>query len=123
MTLVNAGHPLPLLYRSATGAVEEALSIDETGLPVGLVDDQKYATCTVQLESGDGLVVFSDGVSEAVDPKGRQLGTPALQTLLRGQPFAARATGERLLQSVRDHAAGCDQSDDITLVCLSRSQG
>jgi sigma-B regulation protein RsbU (phosphoserine phosphatase) len=75
----------------------------------------------VALRPGDGLVVFSDGVTEALDAEGHQFGTRGVNAVLAGGMFPPREVGERLLQEVRKHAQGCSQHDDITLVCFGRT--
>ncbi len=120
VTLVNAGHPSPLLSRRATGAVEEAVPIDVAGPPIGIVADQNYAFCQVQLQPGDRLVLFSDGVTEAMDARGRQFAVKGIETFLGGEPLSAHDTGPRLIEVVKKYAAGSSQHDDITLVCFGR---
>src|SRR5438477_11926928 len=61
---INAGHPSPILIRH--GAAQEAFT--EGSFPVGLVPEAEYSSARVQLEPGDTLVLFSDGVTEAMDP-------------------------------------------------------
>ncbi len=70
-TLVNAGHVLPLLYRRATGEVQEAISQEAAGLPLGVQKGQLYESCQVTLEPGDCLLLFTDGVCDAVNVHGR----------------------------------------------------
>jgi serine phosphatase RsbU (regulator of sigma subunit)/pSer/pThr/pTyr-binding forkhead associated (FHA) protein len=118
--VVNAGHPPPLLVCHATGELHEITPRDDAGPPLGVCDTYPYPVREVALEPGDTLVVFSDGVTEAMCARGRQLGTRGLRALL--EPTATpKEMGERILQGVKDHAAGCSQQDDITLVCLGRT--
>ncbi len=120
-TLVNAGHPSPLLFRHATGEVEKATPIEVAGPPIGIIDGYEYARCEVQLLPGDGLFLFSDGVTEAMDAQGHQFRTKRIHAVLQSGRFSPRATGERLIQEVKRHASGCSQNDDITLVCFGRA--
>src|SRR5262245_35814522 len=67
VTLVNAGHPPPLLYRPGTGAVQEALPGGTAGLPLGVEKGEVYRAFRVGLQPGDCLILYSDGVTEAMD--------------------------------------------------------
>lgn len=120
VTVVSAGHPSPLLMRRATGAVEDAMPRDTVGPPIGVLEDYPYEAHRVTLDPGDNLILFSDGVTEAMDVNERQLGTQGLRAAFQSNSVAPRKLGERLLQAVKKHAAGCSQHDDITLVCMGR---
>src|SRR5207245_8473059 len=67
VTLVNAGHPSPLIYHRATRTVEEAISTAAAGLPLGVLDGFEYGSCQISLEPGDSILAFTDGVTEATD--------------------------------------------------------
>jgi phosphoserine phosphatase RsbU/P len=121
ITLVNAGHPSPLLMRRAAGTVEEAVPIEVAGPPVGVGDGHEYTSCQVALQPGDGLILFSDGVTDAQDAQGLRFRSKGVHAVLRGGPWSARETGERLIQAVKQHASACPQNDDITLVCFGRA--
>ncbi len=121
VTLVNAGHPAPMLYRHATGTLEPAMSTSQVGLPLGVVADHAYPSCQVKLAPGDCILAFTDGVTEALDLENRQLHLEGVHRALSQGPFTPRGLGERLVQAVRQHAAGRSQHDDITLVCLGRN--
>ncbi len=121
LQLVNAGHPLPLLYRRATGVVEEAGRRADQGLPLGVLDDYAYESRPIALAPGDGLVVFSDGVTDAMNVQGQSFGSRNLRGVTQGGGTGPAALGERIVQAVKDHAAGCSQYDDITLVCFGRT--
>jgi serine phosphatase RsbU (regulator of sigma subunit) len=121
LTVVNAGHPSPLLVRRATGAVEEAAPADLRGPPVGVRDGYDYASREASLGPGDALVLFSDGVPDALCPLERPLGLKGARSVLEGGPFSAPEAGERLVQAVKQHAAGRPQNDDVTVVCFGRA--
>jgi serine phosphatase RsbU (regulator of sigma subunit) len=120
-TLVNAGHPAPLLCRAGTGAVEEALPLALAGEPLGITTGYAYVSSLVHLKPGDSLVLFSDGVTDALDAQGRPFRTSGVRAVLQGGRSSPPENGERLLQAVKRHAAGCSQNDDITLVCFGRT--
>jgi serine phosphatase RsbU (regulator of sigma subunit) len=120
LTLVNAGHPSPLLRRRATGALEEAIPGDVIGPPIGVLDDFPYEAHQVALEPGDDLILFSDGVTDAMDMHEDPLGTDRLRVAFQAGGCSPDKMGEGVLQAVKKHAAGQSQHDDITLVCLGR---
>ena len=119
VTLVNAGHPSPLLFHFATGAIEQAALVNVAGPPIGIEDDHKYSCCQVPVQPGDRLLLFSDGITEAMDAYSRTFGEMKLHPIF-SQPLSVRETGEKLVEAVKRHASGCQQNDDITLVCLGR---
>lgn len=120
VTLVSAGHQSPLLYRKAKNAVEDAISNDVVGLPLGVVDGVPYDACQVQLNPGDFLLAFTDGVSDAKDRNEVQFGMRGVHNVLKEGPYTSQSVGERLIKAVRLHASGCKQYDDITVVCFGR---
>jgi len=121
MTLANAGHMPPMLFRSAKGEVE-AIGEDETGLPLALEADVPYELIHAALEPGDSLVIFTDGISEAMSPAEELYGLERLADLIKATPGSALALGKTILEDVRRHAAGRAQNDDITLVCFGRTE-
>jgi serine phosphatase RsbU (regulator of sigma subunit) len=116
--VVDAGHPSPLLLR-AGGTVEETTPEEAAGLPIGIDGGYQYESRTVALAPGDRLLLFSDGVSDSMDVGDRRFGTAAIRATV-GVPFRPQATGQLLLRAVQRHAAGCEQNDDITVVCFGR---
>jgi CheY-like chemotaxis protein len=107
VTLVNAGHPPPLLYHRATCTVGEAISNEVAGLPLGVLDRFEYASCQVLLEAMDvnNVPFQAKGVFAAV----------------QGAPYSPRALGERVVTVVKQFAAGRSQHDDIALVGFGRT--
>ena len=78
---INAGHPSPFLIRN--GVAEDVFT--EGSYPVGLVPEAEYTAVCLKLEPGDTLVLFSDGVTEAMDPAEQLFGVPRLRDVLNGQ--------------------------------------
>jgi serine phosphatase RsbU (regulator of sigma subunit) len=122
LTLVNAGHPSPLLYRHATGAVEKATPVIVAGPPIGIEEDHPYRCRQLQVQPGDRLLLFSDGVTEAMDPQDRQFGKKGVRAVLEGGECSPQETVERVLLAVTRHASGASQHDDISLVCFGRTE-
>src|SRR5207253_424979 len=59
-TLVNAGHCMPLLYRSQTQLAEEAILHSDSGVPLGVSESPQYLSRQIELHPGDCLIVFTD---------------------------------------------------------------
>ncbi len=112
---INAGHCPPLLVR-AGGKMEELAA---SACPIGLFPAAPFPQQETQLFSGDKLVVYSDGVTEAENAAGEQFGEEALTTLVRNRASAPAAElHQAIIDEVSRFTAGAPQSDDVTLVVL-----
>ena len=111
----NAGHCPALLVR-ASGAVEW---LEPNSRPVGLFEDSGFAEDACRLHSGDKLVIYTDGVSEARSPAGEQLGEKRLAMAAAASArLGTAAFFDALLAAVRDFADGAPSEDDLTLLAL-----
>ncbi len=111
----NAGHPKPILLR---GGTEFAL-LDSTGLPLGLLDVAEYETKTLQLEPGDKIVMFSDGLTEAESADGEFFDKTRFQkTLLAHAALGCKELHAKLVEAVEDFSEHAELSDDITMLVL-----
>jgi sigma-B regulation protein RsbU (phosphoserine phosphatase) len=112
---INAGHPSPFLIRQ--GVAEDVFT--EGSYPVGLVPEAEYTAVCLKLEPGDTLVLFSDGVTEAMDPAEQLFGVPRLREVLTGHLQTPLDDLQRLvLESVENFARGASQADDLTLLLV-----
>jgi serine phosphatase RsbU (regulator of sigma subunit) len=117
VTYVNAGHNAPLLVRAA-GAVEP---LDEGGMVLGMFDSVPYTEGVVEMESGDSLVIFSDGVTETFNAAGDEFATERLvQVVVEGRALSAETLEERILAELERFAAGAKITDDRTIIVLKR---
>jgi serine phosphatase RsbU (regulator of sigma subunit) len=115
LEFINAGHPSPILIRR--GIAEEAFT--EGSYPVGLVPEAQYTSVCLKLEPGDTLVLFSDGVTEAVDPDEQMFGIARLKELLTGQLECPLELLQKcVLEAVENFARGAHQADDLTLLIV-----
>jgi len=115
LEFINAGHPSPILIRR--GAAEEAFT--EGSFPVGLVPEAQYTAACVKLEPGDTLVLFTDGVTEAMDPEEQLFGVPRLRQVLTGQMQCPLEQLQRcVLEAVENFTRGARQADDLTLLIV-----
>ena len=115
LEFINAGHPSPILMRQ--GRAEEAFT--EGSFPVGLVPEAEFATATLQLEPNDTLFLFSDGVTEAMDPDEQLYGVPRLVGVLQGKTDLPLDEIQKIvLESVENFARGARQADDLTMLVV-----
>ena len=115
LEFINAGHPSPFLIRN--GVAEEAFT--EGSFPVGLVPEAEYTAVCLKLEPGDTLVLFSDGVTEAMDPDDQLYGVPRLKQVLTGLAECPLEEIQKcVLESVENFARGAHQADDLTLLVV-----
>jgi sigma-B regulation protein RsbU (phosphoserine phosphatase) len=112
---INAGHPSPLLLRSS----EVTEPFTAGSFPVGLIPQAEYVTACTHLHPGDTILLFSDGVTEAMDPEEQMFGVGRLKEVLIGLDDASFDHIQRaVLQSVKNFIRGAIQADDITLLLL-----
>ena len=112
---INAGHPSPILLRKET--VDEAFT--DGSFPVGLVPEAEFTTSTLQLEPDDTLVLFSDGVTEAMDPEEELYGVGRLRAVLQGKTqLPLDEIQKTVLESVENFARGARQADDLTILVV-----
>jgi len=115
LEFINAGHPSPILIRQ--GTAEEAFT--EGSFPVGLVPEAQFTTSTLQLEPNDTMVLFSDGVTEAMDPEENLYGVARLRTCLQGRTDEPLDEIQKsVLESVENFARGARQADDLTMLLV-----
>jgi serine phosphatase RsbU (regulator of sigma subunit) len=117
LTLVNAGH-LPPLRRRGNGL--EVLGDGIGGLPLGCDAKRGYEQVELPLESGDTIMLYTDGISEAMNVGGDVYGSKRMREVILKAPQGVEPVGQALLDDVRRFVRGRTQSDDICLVCFSR---
>lgn len=119
MSLVNAGHMSPMI-RKPDGTVEE-FTEDTVGVPIGVVEDYPFDAVTRALNPGETVVIFTDGVSEAMNHAGDLYGTDVLRNFVAQNSPRASVLGPAIRADVKRHAAGRPQNDDITLMVFGRN--
>ncbi len=117
LTFCNAGHNYPLLLKK-DGSV--AMLAETHGVPLGVDEDQQYNTGTITLERSETLVLYSDGITEAMNINGELYGDDRFEEIIRTRCpglDTARATGV-IMEDVTAFANTPERSDDITLLVL-----
>ena len=118
-TYCNAGHNPPHVLR-ADGTIQELPRAKN--MMMGAFDGVEYKENTLQLEHGDALVMFTDGVTEAKNPSHEEFGTERLDGILRRQESGVRSQDivEAVKAGITDFVDGAEQHDDITMLVLKR---
>ena len=114
----NAGHNPPNLLRK-DGSVSELPTSKNT--ICGVFDDLVYQEDTLQMEQGDTLVMFTDGVTEATDAGDNEFGSERLVSILHHQADAScQQTVEAVKAGIKEFVGDAEQSDDITMLVVKR---
>ncbi|MGA8540560.1 MAG: PP2C family protein-serine/threonine phosphatase [Terriglobales bacterium] len=114
---INAGHNVPILRRKS-GVIER---LEAGGIPVGIFSESTYQVGTTRLETGDWLVIFTDGVVEAFNSKEEEYGEPPLIRLVDRESGSTPAEVLRQLWAELDvYVGNTPQHDDITCLLLKR---
>jgi sigma-B regulation protein RsbU (phosphoserine phosphatase) len=116
ITAANAGHEYPVMKRK-DGCFE--LFKDKHGFVIGGMDGVRYKEYTIQLEAGDQLFLYTDGVPEATDAQQQMFGTERMLAALNKE---SNVSAERLLSNVQeavgDFVKDAEQFDDLTMLCI-----
>ena len=114
LTYCNAGHNPPFVVHG-----NEIRRLTRGGLVLGAFEHVQFDEESVQLDPGDSLVVFSDGITEAVNVDGEDFGDERLESLVQARrALAPAAILECVLDAVRQFSAGTRQADDLTCLVL-----
>jgi sigma-B regulation protein RsbU (phosphoserine phosphatase) len=112
---VNAGHNPPCVLRS-DGSKEY---FEKGGVVIGIMPGMKYEEGEAVLHPGDAVALYTDGITEATNPRDEMYGEERLESVLEGSRHAsAREIEERVYNDVKDFTEGAAQSDDLTMVVV-----
>jgi serine phosphatase RsbU (regulator of sigma subunit) len=116
LSYANAGHDVPYLWHGG-----DAKELRARGMPLGLMPGMSYEEKDIVLEPRDNVLLYSDGLVEAHDPKGEMVGFPRLRALVAEQGEEG-SLGDLCLEELYSFVGeGWEQEDDITLLTLRRS--
>jgi len=116
LSFSNAGHNYPLLIRR-DGTTQD---LERGGLILGILDDVAFEEAAVPLDTGDRLVLFTDGVSEAQNERDEEFGEERLAELVRGLPpeLSAEEVTGRILETLYGFLGDREAQDDITVMVV-----
>jgi len=116
LTYVNAGHNPPLLFRAGGGRPEE---LKGTGIILGVMPEAEYGEETIHLKSGDLVLLYTDGVTEAINPGEEQFGEARLiETVASSLDRSPAGIVENVRDAVMEFSGDEPQFDDLTLMAL-----
>lgn len=111
----NAGHMPPLLRQQGG----EIANLEEaSGLPLGVMPEPAYAASQVQLQRGDCVLLYTDGLVEAMNPQRKMYGLDRLKATIAAGPNQADGLLEQAIRDCQRHVADAPQFDDTTVVCI-----
>jgi len=123
VTLARAGHDAPLLYQAKNKTVTP---LKTPGMVVGIdsgdVFDRLTTDVAVPLERDDCILLYTDGITEALDSEGNELGLErAIGVVQSSATSGAQATITQLIDDVRNFVGATPQNDDITLIAIRKT--
>lgn len=117
LKFLNAGHNPPLIVH-ASGTMEQLAA---GGLPLGIMTEADFREGRTTLNAGDVLVIYSDGISEAVSPSGEEFGPTRLyEAVARNLDASAAGIRDRIESALTKFSQGTPAGDDITMVIVKR---
>lgn len=117
LTYAGAGHPLPLLRARLAGTVK-ALDLN-SGYPLGIDSSQTFVQASVDLDHGDSLLFYTDGISEARNPSGGMFDAGGIEQTLNACDGDPREIVEAVHRAMTIYADGFPPTDDRTLLAIS----
>ena len=118
---LGAGHNPVYLYRAATDEIEE---LHSEGLILGAFESVSYNSSPLQLNPGDVLVVYSDGVTDAENPQGEMFEEERFRQVIQSNASAGvEVLKEKILEALDQFTEGMAQTDDITFVLIDAGKG
>ena len=118
MSIVNCGH-MPPIIRRQDGSIEEPGS-EHAGIPVGINDDVQYRQFTTTLHSGEIVMLYTDGVNEAMNEENECYTIERIRQFVCEQIGSLHRKGQLLIDDVRQHIGDGTQDDDMCLVLFAR---
>jgi sigma-B regulation protein RsbU (phosphoserine phosphatase) len=117
---ISAGHNPTYLYRAASREIEELVS---NNMIVGAFPFATYEPASLELNPGDILLAYSDGLTEAENPRGEMLGEDGVKEVIRTEGAAgAKQLEQKLLETIQNFTAGRSLTDDITIILMERTE-
>jgi sigma-B regulation protein RsbU (phosphoserine phosphatase) len=116
LTYVNAGHNPPLLFRAQN---HEISKLTRTGIAVGAIENAEYTSHELPLETNDVVILYTDGVTEAINQRQEMFGEERLHNVVKaGADLSAQDLMQKILDQIRSFCGNQPQSDDITLMVI-----
>jgi phosphoserine phosphatase RsbU/P len=121
MIYCNAGHIPPLYFKQTNGKGSQRLL--RTGIPLGIFEDQHWQQLAIKFDTGDLLVLYTDGITDAINPDGENFGEKRLFEATRTNlALSAQQVQDAIVARVKDFAPSTPQFDDIALVVIKKTE-
>ena len=115
----SAGHNEQLLFKNDNNNFEY---LKEKGIPLGVSPESSYMEGEVEYKAGDILILYTDGVTEAINKTGDEFGMKKFKEIIKkNKDMSANELGDKILKSVEEYSEGMPQFDDITLMVIKFS--
>ena len=122
--IANAGHPRPFIYKSQEDMVMELQPPNDDYVfgPIGINGiEHNYLDYELQMQSGDVLILYTDGLTETMNIHREDFGKSSVQALLqRNNKKSAKDIMNIIMRKLNEHASGATRSDDITAIIIKR---
>jgi sigma-B regulation protein RsbU (phosphoserine phosphatase) len=116
LAYVNAGHNPPLFFRARNREISKLI---RTGIAVGAMENAEYTSRELPLETNDVVILYTDGVTEAINQREEMFGEERLQNVARaGAGLSAQDLMQKILDQIKSFCGNHPQSDDITLMVI-----
>ncbi len=124
VSIANAGHPRPFIYRASEDMVMELQPPNDDYIfgPIGISGiEHNYLEFDIQMQSGDILILYTDGLTETMNIHREDFGKSTVQALLqRNHTKSAQEIMNVIMKKLNEHSAGAPRSDDITVIIIKR---
>ena len=124
VSIANAGHPRPFIYKSSEDMVMELQPPNDDYIfgPIGINGiEHDYLEYDIQMQSGDIMILYTDGLTETMNIHREDFGKSTVQALLqRNHSKSAKELMNVIMKKLNDHSAGAPRSDDITVIIIKR---
>ncbi len=116
--ILIAGH-MPPVRLDRDGKIDEP-GLDVGGPPLGIMTDIPFEAIEVDIQPGESLTLYTDGIFEAPNAAGEQFSMERVRQLVQKTRSGIQNCGQEIMKQVAEHIVGCDQEDDMCLVIIGR---
>ena len=117
--IINAGHMAPLWKTSSKRILEPG--DEQAGVPIGIIDDFEYELSHIEIQPGEQLLMYTDGINEAPNSAGNMFGIARIQDLMLSAGNDVKLIGNQVIQDLQQFVLGTEQADDMCLVVIGRT--
>ena len=117
--IINAGHMAPLWKTKSKTILEPG--DEQAGVPIGVIDDYEYEIGHIEIQPGEQLLLYTDGINEAPNSAGNMFGIARIQELMLSAGSDVKLVGSQVVQDLMQFVRGTEQADDMCLVVIGRT--